>query len=87
MLEDDVAPPLADGFLAYTLVKHLHPAFFVPGAVGVEINDFAVCEADAETFFDKHIALLFLGKAGLTSTAAFARGFFLRQNAPVINEF
>jgi hypothetical protein len=49
--------PLADG-----LVEDFHPSILLDGAVGIEVDNLAVGESDAETFFDKHVALLLFGK-------------------------
>lgn len=73
-------------FLANAGIEDLHPTFLVSGGIGVEIDDFAVVEADSETFFNEHIAFLFLSKARLASLSASARRLFSGQCTTIINQ-
>lgn len=73
-------------FLANARVEDFHPALFVGGGVSVEVDDFAVVEPDAETFFDKHVSLFFFCEAGLAALAPFSTGFFLGQSTAIVNQ-
>jgi hypothetical protein len=69
-----------DGGFADCARENRHPAIFIGCAIGVEIDGFAVGKADSESFFDKLISLIFLGKGGLASTLSrFAACFRLEQ--------
>lgn len=67
--------------------EHLHPAFLVRAGVGIKVNHLAVAKPDAEALFDKHVALLFLGKGGLATTASLGRRFLLSQDRLVVDQF
>jgi hypothetical protein len=69
LLENHVSPGLSrSNVLADTIGKHLHPAVFLLPVVGVEVNDLAVAETNAESFLNEHVAFLVLGKARLATT-------------------
>jgi hypothetical protein len=76
----------AIAFLANAGIEDFHPAFLVGSSVGVEINDFAVVEADSESFFDEHVAFFLFCEAGLSTLAAFAAGFLLSERSTIVNE-
>lgn len=61
----------ADSFREY-----FHPAILLCGAVGVEIDDLAVTEANAEAFLNEHVAF-FLFRERRLSTAATPCGSLL----------
>lgn len=87
-LEHKVAPSAlrSIALLANTGVEGLHPALFVGGRVGVEIDHLAVVEADTESLLDKHVTLFFLCKPRLAALATAACGFLLGQGSAVIDE-
>lgn len=71
--EDHPCPALTAGRLLPDDVRErLHPAVFLLGAVGVEVNRLAVAEPHPEAFFYEHVAFLFLGKGRLAPRAGFA---------------
>jgi len=83
-LEHQIGPrldgPAAGGRTFSNSLRHnSEPAVLVCGAVRVEINDFAVAEADTESFFNKHIAIFFLGKCRLAAATISRTGLFLKQ--------
>lgn len=58
--EYDISPRLVlAGILADDLGERFHPAVFLGGAVGVEVDGFAVGKPHAEAFFYEHVALFF----------------------------
>lgn len=58
--EYDICPGLVPGgILADDLSESFHPAVFLSGAVGVEVDGFAVGKPHAEAFFYEHVALFF----------------------------
>ena len=65
--------------LPHDLGQDFHPALLVGAVVGVEIDHFAVGEADPEAFFHKHIAFLFLGEGGFPPATALGAGLFLGE--------
>jgi len=82
-LEDNLAPLIAARPLAIIvyaacvttadeLAEDLHPAFLVFGCVGVEVDDFAIVETDAEALFDEHVTFLFFGECRSTALASLA---------------
>lgn len=75
MREDEIGPfghfaargaGTADG-----LAEGTHPFVFLRGRVGVEVDGFAVGEAEAEPLFDELVAFVFFGEGGF---AAFLGG-------------
>lgn len=87
--EHDIAPGRAISALAVgadALVQDFHPAFLVFARVGVEVDHFTVAEADAEAFFDKHVALFLFCEAGFATTATLTSRLFLGQGSTIINE-
>lgn len=88
-LQDEITPtPLGTlAFLANASIEDLHPAFLVSSGVGIEINDFAVVESNSETFFNKHVSFLFLGKSRLASFTTSTACLLLGKCAAVVNQF
>lgn len=66
--------------------QDLHPAVLVLGSVSVEVDDFAVVEADSETLLDEHVALFFFGEGRTASLATLRDGLLLRERSPIIDE-
>lgn len=52
---------IADAAANYFL-QHLHPSFLVLSGIRVKVNHFAIVEANAETFLDKHVAVFLFRK-------------------------
>lgn len=52
-----IADAAANDFL-----QHLHPSFLVLGGIRVKVNHFAIVEANAEAFLDKHVAVFLFRK-------------------------
>lgn len=75
-----------DAVTVNDLGENLHPAVLVLSAVGIKVNDLAVVEANAETLFDEHIALFFLGKGRASTLPALARGLLFCERTTVINQ-
>jgi hypothetical protein len=44
------------------LIEDFHPPFLLHGAVGIEVDNLAVGESDAEALFNEHVAFLLFGK-------------------------
>lgn len=65
--------------LSNGLREDFHPTVLLCPAVGVEVNNLSVAEANSETFFDKHIALFLLGKGRFTSSTTLSRCLFLSE--------
>lgn len=65
--------------LSNSLREDFHPTVLLGPAVGVEVNNLSVAEANSEAFFDKHITLFLLGKGRFTSSATLGRCFFLSE--------
>ena len=49
-------------FFTNNVDQDSHPSFLLFGAVGIEIDGFTICKADAETFLDEHVAFFLSGK-------------------------
>jgi hypothetical protein len=85
--QDEISPSLRRlRFFTHNLRQHFHPAFFLRGTIGVEVNSFPVGEADSEAFFDEHIAFFFRCEGGSTAGATFAGDFLLDKRRFVIDE-
>jgi hypothetical protein len=67
------------GRLADSIGQHGQPAFLVSSAIRVEINNLAISEANTETFFDEHVALLLFGEGGLSSATTSGSGLLLSE--------
>jgi hypothetical protein len=65
--------------LANSFRHDSEPSFLVGGAVGVEVNHFAISEANPESLFNKHIAVFFLCKCRLSATSIFGACLFLKK--------
>lgn len=85
--QDHITPFLARGILADALVEYLHPTILVNRRIGIEVNDFAVFESDAETLFDEHVAFFFFREARLATATAFSSHIFLGKCSAVVYEF
>ncbi|RAH70444.1 uncharacterized protein BO66DRAFT_81488 [Aspergillus aculeatinus CBS 121060] len=74
------------GSFAHRIGQDLHPSVLVGCAVSVEINHFAVAEANTEPFLHEHITFLFLSKRRLATATTPGGGLFLHQRRSVINQ-
>ena len=64
-------------FFTDDIDQGVHPSFFLFGAVGIEIDGFAIGKADAETFLDEHVAFFLSSEGRSTTSTSFASDFFL----------
>lgn len=89
--QNDLSPGLGlaasgRGTFADGISQDLHPAILVGRAVGVEVDDLAVSEADPEAFFHKHVALFLFGKRRLTPSTTPGCCFSLGQRRSIVNQ-
>lgn len=71
---------------ANDICKCFHPSIFLSGAVGVEIDGLAIGEADAETFFDEHVAFFLLCEGGFPPRATLRCSLCLHQRRFVVDQ-
>ncbi len=82
-----VGPPFDfPRFLPDNLRESLHPSIFLLRAVSIEIDRFPIAEPNAEAFFHKHVAFLFLRKRGFSSPSTLTRCLFLDECRLVIDQ-
>jgi len=86
LLEHHGGPALVLGnVFADRLGENFHPGLLLRTAVGVEVNDLTVGEADTETLFDEHVPFFVFSKARLSSATSLGSGGLL-ESALVIHE-
>jgi hypothetical protein len=56
------------------LAQHTKPAVFEAAVVGVEVDGFAVGEADPEALLDVGVGLVFFGEGGFATAFGFGFG-------------
>lgn len=80
-LEDHLSPAADLATAAVALPngvgEYLHPGFLLRCVVGIEVDNFAVSEADAEAFLNEHVTFFFLGEGRLATLAALGRCLLL----------
>ena len=87
LCEDKVRPRLwLVGVLSDDVGKDFHPCVLVSCAVGVEVDGFAVGEADPETLLHEHVTLFFLGKRRFSSAALLRGCIVAHQRRLVIDQ-
>ena len=84
--EHEARPAARDlGLAPHDLGQGAHPGGLIAGAVGVEVDDLAVGEAQAEPFLDEHVAFFLRGEGRAPPRTAFAGEFLLGQGGLVID--
>ena len=84
LLKDHVGPGFTRGDVFANAVRQdLHPAFLLITVIGVEVDDFTIGEADTETLFNKHVALLIFSERRLAATARLSRRWLLQSTLVV----
>ena len=87
LCQDNVGPGFRLGeVFAYDFRENLHPAILLSGAISIEVDGLSVSKADAETFFDKHVPLLFFSKGRFSPTFAFGRDIIAHESRLIINQ-
>lgn len=76
----------ADAVAADHLGQDLHPALLVLSTVRVEVDDFAVIEADAESFLNEHVPFLLLGEGRPPALSVLGGGLLLCEGPAVVDQ-
>lgn len=64
----------------------MHPFILRRCRVGVEVNNFTVCEANSEAFLDEHVTLFLFGEGTASAASTFRRGLLLDECSLVIDQ-
>ena len=72
--------------LAHHVCQHFHPTIFLCSAVGVKVDGLTIGEANAESFFNKHVALFLLCESRLSSATTLARSLLLHERSLVVDK-